>query len=128
MNKMEYLELPEFSKEFKRLKKKFITLDDDFEMAKKAAIELFHLRGINNQSTFEIPGLNGIWPVFKLKKFACQSLKGKGVQSGIPMIYAWNKVESKIIWIEVYYKGEKEIEDKSRIKAYLKSISSKDHR
>ena len=45
---IEYFELPEFKRDFKKLHKKFNTLADDFATAKKAAIELFHLLDINN--------------------------------------------------------------------------------
>ncbi len=121
MKTIEYVELPEFAGEFKRLKKKFKTLAEDFEMVKKAALELIHLKGINNQSSYEIPGLSGIIPAFKLKKFACQALKGKGAQSRIRLIYGWDAANLKIILIEIYHKSDKEKEDKSRIKALLKT-------
>jgi mRNA-degrading endonuclease RelE of RelBE toxin-antitoxin system len=123
MTTIEYQELPEFSKEFKKLKKKFKTLSEDFEIARKAAIELYHLKSINNQSAFEIPGLNGALPIFKLKKFACRFLKGRGVKSGIRIIYSWNQPKFKIVFLEIYYKGDKANEDKARIRAYIRSIS-----
>ena len=43
-----YRETPEFQGDFKRLKKRFRTLDEDFALMKKAAIELLHLRKIDN--------------------------------------------------------------------------------
>ena len=30
-------------------------------------------------------------PVYKLKKFACRALKGRGAKSGIRVIYSWNE-------------------------------------
>jgi hypothetical protein len=38
---MNYEELPEFERDFKKLKKKFRTLTEDFELLKKASIEIF---------------------------------------------------------------------------------------
>ena len=87
---IDYVELPEFKKDFKKLNKRFRTLSDDFKIVKRAAIELYHEKGIDNQSIFEITGINGKEPVFKLKKFACKSLKGRGNKSGIRIIYTYN--------------------------------------
>ncbi|MFH2108346.1 MAG: hypothetical protein ABII93_06735 [Chrysiogenia bacterium] len=54
-------------------------------------------------------------PVFKAKKFACRSLKGKGVMSGIRIIYAIYPESDRIELVEIYYKGIKENEDRPRI-------------
>ena len=48
------------------------------------------------------------------------SLKGKGVNSGIRVIYAYFNEEDKIVFIEIYYKGDKENEDKERIVEFFK--------
>lgn len=122
---IDYVELPEFKKDFKKLHKKFRTLSDDFKIAKRAAIELYHEKGTDNQSVFEITDLNGKEPVYKLKKFACKSLKGKGNKSGIRIIYAYNDEYHIVHLIEIYYKGDKENEDRARIVAYLKSLDKK---
>jgi hypothetical protein len=55
------------------------------------------------------------------KKFACKSLKGKGAKSGIRIIYAYFEQEDTIEFIEIYFKGDKENEDKERIKKYFTS-------
>jgi hypothetical protein len=46
-----------------------------------------------------------------VKKIACKSLKGKGVNSGLRLIYALFKVEQKITFIEIYHKNDKDSED-----------------
>ena len=122
---IDYVELPEFKKDFKKLNKRFRTLPDDITIAKRAAIELFHEKGIDNQSLSEITGLHGREPVYKLKKFACRSLKGKGNKSGIRIIYAYNEEFKKVHFIEMYFKGDKENEDGARIVAYLKLLDEK---
>lgn len=53
--------------------------------------------------------------ILKARKFACRSLKGKGAQSGIRVIYAYFKQADRIEFIEIYYKGDKENEDRERI-------------
>lgn len=56
--------------------------------------------------------------VYKAKKFACRSLKGKGVNSGIRIIYAYFENEDRIELVEIYYKGDKENENRDRILEY----------
>jgi hypothetical protein len=53
--------------------------------------------------------------VIKVKKIACDSLKGRGVNSGLRLIYAYFKEEQKITFIELYHKSDKENEDRQRI-------------
>lgn len=121
MAKINYKNTKEFQKDLKELLKKFSSLNEDIETAKTFAIELFHLQKINKQTIFPIPNFCSEKIIIcKLKKFACKSLKGRGIKSGIRIIYAFH-IETEIVdFIEIYFKGEKEIEDKERIKEYLK--------
>ncbi len=93
------------------------------ETVKRNAIELYHLKKINNRSIFPIPHFcnEAIW-VCKIKKFACKALKGRGVMSGIRVIYAYHIAALKVEFIEIYFKGEKENEDRERIKEYLRKF------
>jgi len=121
MGKIEYSETPEFQKDLKKLTKKYRSLEDDLETAKKAAIELYHLKGIDNLSTFPIPGFcNDDLKIYKIKKFACKSLKGRGSKSGIRVIYAFYNKEVRVDFLEIYFKGEQTNENQERIKDYLK--------
>ncbi len=71
---------------------------------------------VDNRGIFQIPGLGISCPkIYKAKKFACKSLKGKGAKSGIRIIYAYYEKEDIIELIEIYFKGDKTNEDKSRI-------------
>lgn len=114
-----------FRRDLKRLLKKFPTLEDDLETAKRNAIELHHLTNLDNQSIFPIPDFcNEAIQVCKIKKFACKSIKGRGVRSGIRVIYAYYVAISKVGFIEIYFKGNKENEDRERIKEYLKTCDT----
>jgi len=53
--------------------------------------------------------------VIKVKKIACRALKGRGVNSGLRLIYAYFPDQEKITFVELYHKNEKENEDKTRI-------------
>ena len=120
--KIDYCETAEFKKDFKRLAKRFKTLTEDIQTAKRNAIELYHLLKIDNQSVVQIKDIKSNEVAFyKLKKFACKSLKGKGVRSGIRIIYAYRESLSRVEFIEMYYKGDKENENRERIKAFLRA-------
>lgn len=123
MSPITYKSTSGFDKDLKRLLKKFRTLEDDIEVAKKNAIELFHSMNIDNNSVEPIPNFcSDELKVCKIKKFACKALKGRGVQSGIRVIYAYHTLTNTVDFIEMYFKGESENEDKERIKKYLADI------
>ena len=108
--------LGEFEKDLKKLLKKFRTLEEDLETFIKNQLNLYHKLRINNRGIFPISDLGISYPkIFKAKKFACRSLKGKGVASGIRIIYAYFEQEDVIELVEIYYKGEKENEDRHRV-------------
>ena len=114
--------LPEFEKDIKKLLKRFKTLEDDLEIFIKNELNLYHKLKIDNKGVFQVPGLKIEIPkIYKAKKFACRSLKGKGVQSGIRVIYAHFEEKDKIELIEIYYKGVKENENRERILKYYAS-------
>ena len=115
----EIKELPEFKKDFKKLLKRYKTLHDDIDIFIKGQLKLTHKLGIDNNGVIEISGLGIENPrIYKAKKFACKSLKGSGSMSGIRLIYAYYKEKDIVEFIEIYYKGEKEKEDRQRIKRY----------
>ena len=117
MKKISIEWLPYFEKDFKKLLKKFRTLKEDLETFIKYQLEPFHLLDQDNQGIKQISNLGITEPeIYKARKFASKSLKGKGVQSGIRVVYAYFEDKNKIELIEIYYKGSKEIEDKNRIK------------
>jgi len=123
MTKINYKSTEAFKRDLKRLLKRFSSLDTDIEVAKTFTIELFHLQKINKQAIFLIPNFcTDELKICKLKKFACKALKGRGVKSGIRIIYAYFVLTNTVDFIEMYFKGESENEDKERIKEYLSSI------
>lgn len=117
----EILFLVEFEKDKKKLLKRFRTLDEDIETFIDVQLNLFHKLGINNNSIEHISDLGITEPkVYKVKKFACKSLKGKGVQSGFRIIYSYFESDDRIAFIEIYYKGDKKNEDRERLKRIYK--------
>ena len=114
---MTFEQLPEYGKELKTLMKKYRTLTEDLEVVKKVLMVSPDERP---PFSFRIDGLGVTTCVIKVKKIACRSLKGRGVNSGFRLIYALFKEENRIVFIELYHKNEKENEDKERIKKYFK--------
>ena len=116
--------LTEFSKDLKKLIKRCRTLKDDLDIFTDKQLKLFHKIGIDNKGIVPISNLGIEYPkIFKARKFACRSLKGKGSASGIRVVYAYFEKEDFIEFIEIYYKGDKKNEDRERI---LKHYSKKD--
>ncbi len=116
-----YLYADGFLKDLKQLSKKFRTLEADLEVAKRQAIENFHINKIDNNGIFKISGFpcEGIC-FFVVKKFACKALKNKGAHSGIRIIYAFAEKNNTVEFIELYFKSEQTIENMGRIKEYIK--------
>ena len=131
MNPITYKNTSGFDKDLKRLLKKFRSLESDLEMVKLATIEPYHIGVVKNgvlekkdvSSIFEVPNFCSYeMRVCKIKKFACRALKGRGVQSGIRIIYAYHTLTKTVDFIEIYFKGESENENKERIKEYVSHI------
>ena len=108
--------LPEFDKDFKWYAKKFRTLEEDLSAFVANQLKLTHKLNIDNKGVVRIAALGIEHPqIYKAKKFPCKALKGKGAASGIRVIYAYYEQEDIIEFVEIYYKGDKENEDRARI-------------
>jgi hypothetical protein len=119
------LRLSEFDRDLKKLKKRFKTLEDDLTTFINTQIKLSHELRLETSGIVPIRGLGINSPkIYKAKKFACKSLKGKGVQSGIRISYAYLEDLNKVEFIEIYFKGDKENEDRERIFKYIKNRQS----
>lgn len=117
----EIRQLKEFEREFRKLLKKFKTLEEDMETFINTQLNLYHKQKIDNSGVFRISNLAIDNPeIYKVKKFTCKSLRGTGVKSGIRIIYAYYEEEDIIEFIEIFYKSDKENEDRERILRYYK--------
>ena len=109
---MDFDRLPEFDKDLKYLLKKYRTLNDDLRVVKQV-LEVYPDE--RPPFSFSIDNLGLSTCVIKVKKIACKSLKGRGVNSGLRLVYAFFCDEQKIVFIELYHKNVKENEDRQRI-------------
>lgn len=106
----------EFERDLKKLLKRFKSLKEDVQILINVSLYSFHKLNRDAGGIFRLQGLGFEDPeVYKVKKFACRSLKGKGSRSGMRLIYSYSRADDKIILIELYYKSDKDNEDRSRI-------------
>ncbi len=121
---IQYEETKEFQNDFKALLKKSPSLKEDFKTNKKYRIELFHNNNIDNNSIEKIQGVGNTEKLqfFKVTKFQCKSLKGRGAKSGIRLIYAFILEKQKIVFLEIYFKAGQTKEKKQRIINFKKNL------
>lgn len=111
---MNFNELPEFTKKFNRLIKRYKSLPGDLKEFKS----VIAVEPLGNSKHFNIITRNKQCAVVKARLF-CRYLKG----SSLRIVYAFYFKSSKVDFIEIYFKGDKKNEDRERIKAYLKNFS-----
>ena len=112
MKRVFFENLPEFNKDLKKLLKKYRSLKGDLENVKS---DLKDEPEARPPFSFRIDNLGLETCVIKVKKIACKSLKGRGVNSGLRLIYAHFQDLEKIVFIELYHKNDKANEDRQRI-------------
>ena len=111
------IRLPEFTRDMKKLKKRYRTIESDLEILINTLLFAFHKLQIDVDSVKRIDNLGQTrLPVYKVKKFACKSLKGKGARTGLRLIYAYDVDNDCIELIEIYSKSDKEVENRERIR------------
>ncbi|PIS32177.1 hypothetical protein COT40_01395 [Candidatus Peregrinibacteria bacterium CG08_land_8_20_14_0_20_41_10] len=115
---MNFKSTKEFQKDFRKLFKKFKSLDSDLKEFKKVLSEV--PLGIGKH--FNVITKTGCVYIVKAR-FFCKSLKKKDLR----IIYAYieNHQIKEMIgveFLEIYFKGNKENEDHERIKEYLKNL------
>ena len=113
---MNFDELAEFQKDLKALLKKYRTLNEDLNVVKKVLEVMPDQRP---PFSFRIDNSGVETCIIKVKKIACKALKGKGVNSGLRLVYAYFHDKNKITFIELYHKIDKENEDRKRLYKYF---------
>ncbi len=113
---MKFETLDEYQKDLKTLAKRFRGLEEDIEIVKKVLAVKPDERP---PFSFRIDGLGLETCVIKIKKIACKSLKGRGLNSGLRLVYAWFPDEPQIVLVELFHKSDKEMEDRTRIFKYF---------
>jgi hypothetical protein len=114
---MQFLRLPEFNTELKKLLKRYHTLEDDLTRLESVLVK--YPRGYA-PVIFRVNRLGIKTEIYKVKNFRCKALKYKGSRSGIRVIYAYLPEQEQVKHIEIYYKEKDNIEcNKGRILRYF---------
>jgi hypothetical protein len=114
---MDISTIPEYERDVKRYAKRFRTIEDDIEVVKAILKVKPDQRPPFSQ---RIEGLRIETCIIKVRKIACRALKGRGVDSGFRLVYAYFPEDVRIVLVELYFKADKEIEDRNRIIEHFK--------
>lgn len=114
---MKFTYQSEFEKDLKRLLKRYISLNEDL-IKIMSILEVYP--NARPPFSFLIYFKSNTVSVIKIKKIACLSLRGKGVNTGLRLIYILNQESNTIELIELYHKNEKANEDQKRFLHLMK--------
>ena len=109
---MHFNELPEFSKEFRQLSKKYVSLAEDLDEFKKVVAVI----PLGTSKHFHVITRSKVVAIVKARLF-CRYLRG----SSLRVIYSYRKDKNVIEFIELYFKGNKAGENRKRIKDYFRN-------
>jgi hypothetical protein len=107
--------LAQFEKEFSKLYKKYRSLPEDLKRLEKIiALEPLGI-GVNFTTIYHSDAVKIV-----KARLACASLRGRSIR----IIYAYHPKNSAVVYIEIYFKGNKKNEDRKRIDEYIKTPAS----
>ena len=107
---MSFDALPEFQK-YKKLGKKYKSLPDDLKELQK----VLSVEPLGSRKHFNV--ITKIETVYIVKaRLFCRYLKG----SSLRIIYSYCEQKQQFKYIEIYSKGDKANEDRTRIQVYIK--------
>ena len=110
---MNFNEINDFTKDFKRLSRKYRSLPDDLLEFKKVITEF----PLGTGRHFIILTTTETVKIVKARLF-CRYLRG----SSLRIVYAYHENKKNINFVQLYFKGDQENENRVRIKEYLKSF------
>lgn len=108
---MKIIEGDEFQKELKKFLKKYRTLESDLAVAKLAITAEPTGDGTKHWNILKQSG-----EVYIIKmRMMCRAVRG----SDFRLIYKYDGINIEVVFIEIYYKGNKSREDIARYERYL---------
>jgi len=110
---------PDFSKAFARLAKKYRSLPDDIAEFKR----VLEVRPLGAGKHFNVITKTEDITVIKARLF-CKYLKGASLQ----IVYAYHANSSRLVFLEIYFKGDKENENRELIQEYMRTNAEKNNR
>ena len=114
-NMSHFNRLQEFEKELEKLGKKYSSLYDDLKKFER----LIEVNSTGLGKNFIIIHNSKDVKIIKAR-VACKSLRDRSMR----IIYAYHDKLITFVFIEIYFKGHKENEDKERINLYLENLNN----
>ncbi|RLC35565.1 hypothetical protein DRH14_00655 [Candidatus Shapirobacteria bacterium] len=114
---MEFELEEKFKKEFKKLFKRYRSLDKDFVFFQQLIVKLLDtitVRSANHHAILYRDQENNLF-IFK-SRLQCRTLR----RNSLRLIYVYKKDEQKIRFIQIYFKGDRQNEDVARWKKFKK--------
>lgn len=105
--------LPAFEREYRHLERRYRTLPSDIVVFESVLVEFPTGRGAKFVTLHTEPHCTVI-----KARLSCRTLRN----SSLRIIYAWHPDTKVFVYLEIYYKGDKESEDRERIREYLQSL------
>lgn len=99
----------EFAKEFKKLRKKYPSLPQDLAVIESIITKFPYGEDSKHCNALKREGESCICK----RRMMCRSVRGTEFR----VVYYYNGREVELEYIEIYYKGKKETEDKKRVEA-----------
>ena len=106
-------QLPEFEKEFSKLVRKYSSLPEDLKKLERLISVHPVGFGTNFVTIRQTPQVRIV-----KARLACKSLRNRSIR----IIYSYHEETITFVHIEIYFKGNKENEDRERIEKYLKEF------
>ncbi len=101
-------------RDLKKLSKRYRSLGEDI----KRFCDLLEMVDFQKNKKFAI--LHSIKNILIVKgRLFCRTLKGDTLRA----IFSYDTINKSVVHIEIYFKGDKENEDKERIKNFLKNLN-----
>src|SRR3989344_4474215 len=106
-------QLPEFARELKKLSKKYRSIEKDLSDFER----VISVMPTGSGKNFTIIHSKQDVKIVKAR-LACKTLRDRSMR----IIYAYHDKKVTFVHIEIYFKGNKENEDRKRIEEYLKRL------
>lgn len=119
---IEFIDDNNFSKNLKKYYKKYLSIYNDLEIFKQVLKDRYKSENINNIISKHTNILIEQDNIYIIKdRLMSKSLKG----SSMRIIHIYQKSCNKVIFLELYYKGDKENENRELYQNKLKEILKK---
>lgn len=126
MDKIEYLEHKDFSKELRKMEKKCPSIYEDFKTFKKAIeVDLENnnnLIPLNTNKYSKIKPLKTKYTAVVCKRFRCMKSNAGAGQTPFRLTFVFSPDDFLIYFAEFYYKEHKKTENLGRIKEVIAKI------